>query len=113
VWFETGQVAADPNGVAHTPRGDVRAGRVPWATNVPWRELYRDDHTLKDPDELRRIFLEAGARPDARAITYCGVGLSASALAFALTVAGFEDVAVYDASWEEWGRDPARPVVRG
>jgi len=59
------------------------------------------------------VFRRAGARPEARAITYCGVGLSASAVAFALTVAGFRDVAVYDASWEEWGRDPTRSVARG
>jgi len=24
-----------------------------------------------------------------------------------------EDVALYDASWEEWGRDLERPVARG
>jgi len=113
VWFETGPVPAGPDGVARTPRGDLRAGRVPWAANVPWSELYRDDHTLKSPEELREVFRRAGARPEARAITYCGVGLSASAVAFALTVAGFRDVAVYDASWEEWGRDPTRSVARG
>ena len=48
-----------------------------------------------------------------RCITYCGVGISASALLFALTLAGVEDARLYDASWEEWGRDLARPVARG
>ncbi|MBA3551923.1 MAG: hypothetical protein H0W27_03500, partial [Actinobacteria bacterium] len=40
VWFETGPVVADPSGVARTPRGDLRAGRVPWATNLPSFDLY-------------------------------------------------------------------------
>ena len=113
VWFESGPVAADPDGVARTPRGAIRAGRVPWAANVPAASLYREDGTMKSPRELRELFAAAGADPQERAVTYCGVGISASALAFALTLAGFEDVAVYDASWEEWGRDPGWPIARG
>ncbi len=113
VWFETGPVEADPDGIAHTARGDIRAGRVPWAANVPYAELYRQDGTLKSPGELRELFSGLDVTPESRCITYCGVGISASALLFALTLAGVEDAKLYDASWEEWGRDPARPVARG
>ena len=113
VWFETGPIPAGPDGVARTPRGRIRAGRVPWARNVPAASLYHDDATLKTPEELREVFAQAGVRPGSRAVTYCGVGISASALTFALRLAGIEDVALYDASWEEWGRDPRRPVARG
>jgi thiosulfate/3-mercaptopyruvate sulfurtransferase len=112
VWFETGPIPAGPDGVARTPRGELRAGRVPWAKNVPAEDLYHRDFTLKSPRELRQLFDAKGVTERSSAITYCGVGISASALAFALTVAGVRDVLVYDASWDEWGRDPARPVVR-
>ncbi len=112
VWFETGAVAADGSGVSHTPRGPLRAGHVPWARNVPSASLYARDGRLKEPDELRALFAGAGVAPGVRAVTYCGVGISASALLFALRLAGIDDVRLYDASWEEWGRDPDRPVAR-
>jgi thiosulfate/3-mercaptopyruvate sulfurtransferase len=112
VWFETGPVAAGPDGIARTPRGEFRTGHVPGARNVPAASLFREDLTMKDPADLRKILSSAGVRPESRAITYCGVGVSASALLFAMNLAGLEDVALYDASWEEWGRDPNRPVSR-
>jgi len=113
VWFETGEIAADAAGVAHTPRGALRAGRVPWARSVPWRSLYRDDLTMKMPDDLRDLFAAVDVRPGTRTIAYCGVGISAAALVYALERAGIEGAALYDAGWDEWGRDPARPVARG
>jgi thiosulfate/3-mercaptopyruvate sulfurtransferase len=113
VWFETGQVASGPAGIARTPRGEFRAGHVPGALNVPYSELYRSDLTMKSPEELREVLAEVGVTPTTKAITYCGCGISASALLFAMKLAGVEDTALYDASWEEWGRDPTRPVARG
>ena len=113
VWFETGPVPAGPDGIARTSRGDLRSGRIPGAESLPAHDLYRQDMTLRSPDEIRAAAGAAGLTPGCSAIAYCGVGLSASALVFALHLAGFEDTALYDASWEEWGRDLERPVARG
>jgi thiosulfate/3-mercaptopyruvate sulfurtransferase len=113
VWFETGAVPAGADGIASTPRGDLRAGHVPWAVSLPWRELYDAQLKMKSPGELAALFAGLGATPERRAVTYCGVGISASALLYALERAGIERVALYDAGWDEWGRDPELPVARG
>lgn len=112
VWFETGPVAVASDGIARTPRGEIRAGHIPGARNIPYASLYRQDFTMKDPEELRELLAAADVDRGAKAITYCGCGISASALLFALKQAGVKDAALYDASWEEWGRDPQRPVAR-
>jgi thiosulfate/3-mercaptopyruvate sulfurtransferase len=64
------------------------------------------------PESLRARFEAAGLHPDQRVITYCGVGISASLGLFALWLAGYRNLALYDGSWEEWGTDAGRPVER-
>ncbi|MGZ3625763.1 MAG: rhodanese-like domain-containing protein [Ktedonobacteraceae bacterium] len=55
---------------------------------------------------------KAGIKPEQRVITYCGVGISGSLGLFSLYLVGYRDIALYDASWEEWGTDPRRLEVR-
>ncbi len=51
--------------------------------------------------------------PTQRVITHCGAGHLAAFDAFLLYVMGFENVAVYDSSWLEWGVLPEAPVETG
>ena len=99
-------------------RGEVapygRPGHITGSVNVP----AMGSDGIVDPktqlyastDAIRRRFEEAGAKPGERMITYCGGGIAASSAAFAATMAGFEDVAVYDASLSEWAADPSLPM---
>jgi thiosulfate/3-mercaptopyruvate sulfurtransferase len=92
----------------------MRAGHIPGAVHlessgnldpVSWQYL--------PAEALARRARRAGLEPGQRVITYCGVGISASLGLFALYLAGFRNLALYDASWEEWGTDSALPVERG
>lgn len=95
-------------------RGEVamyaRPGHIPGARNLPSTLLLDGTGRFRPQDELEMLI--DGDRGD-RTITYCGGGIAASADAFVLTRLGFTDVAVYDASLEEWAADPANPMVTG
>lgn len=94
-----------------------RPGHIPGAANVPAMELV-DPATqrYKDRLELMEAFAMATAGETVpnfkkRVVTYCGGGIAASNDAFILSLLGYEDVAVYDASLSEWAADDSLPMV--
>jgi len=92
----------------------MRGGHIPGAVHLhASRLLHPVDWTYLPRESLRALAQGAGLEPEQRIITYCGSGISASLGFFALYLAGYQDIALYDASWEEWGTDPAFPVERG
>jgi thiosulfate/3-mercaptopyruvate sulfurtransferase len=95
------------------PRPGLASGHMPGSRNLPSSLLTRPDGTLKPPAEIRALFEAAGVDLSFPLVTSCGSGVTASALALALAVAGIPDVPVYDGSWAEWGADPALPVETG
>lgn len=86
----------------------ARPGHIPSAINVPCWDVLDDEGLL----ESAGLTVERhGGDPGQRMITYCGGGIAASLNAFALHRAGFDDVAVYTASLQEWAADHALPLV--
>ena len=82
-------------------------GHIPGAINAPVSSLFDEAGRFRSIDELAALF---GNDKDKRMITYCGGGIAASADAFALTRLGFEDVAIYAASLQEWTANPENPM---
>jgi thiosulfate/3-mercaptopyruvate sulfurtransferase len=91
-----------------------RAGRIPGSVNVYAKELVDPDSGRLLPREALRERLGAvGALNGDRVVAYCGAGVSATLDAFALTLLGAQDVAIYDGSMSEWVADPARSLETG
>jgi len=91
-----------------------RPGHVPDSISMPYVDLLDpNDGTFLPVGELREKLDAAGALKSPKVITYCGGGIGATAVAFALALVGRDDVAVYDGSMLEWSADPALPVERG
>lgn len=96
------------------PRPGLRGGHMPGAHNVPYSKVLNSDGTLKSPEELRQVFLEAGIDPAKPVVTTCGSGVSAAVLSLALALIGQPNTGLYDGSWSEWGREDAgTPVEQG
>ena len=95
------------------PRDGLRSGHVPGSKNVHYRELMKDDGTMKDPDGLRAVLEKAGVDLSRPVITTCGSGVTAAIINLALERIGKTDHALYDGSWAEWGAFGTVPVATG
>jgi thiosulfate/3-mercaptopyruvate sulfurtransferase len=100
-------------GTEEDPRPGVAAGHIPGSRNLPFSELYNPDGTFKSPEEIRQLFIAAGADPEKPFVATCGSGVTANALIFAARLLGNRDTRLYDGSWSEWGGDPSTPKVKG
>ena len=95
------------------PRPGVAPGHIPGARNLPFAALYNDDGTFRSPEDIRRLFAEAGVDPERPFVASCGSGVTANSLIFAARLLGNRDARLYDGSWSEWGADPATPKACG
>ncbi|MGE5564512.1 MAG: 3-mercaptopyruvate sulfurtransferase [Bacillota bacterium] len=95
------------------PRPGVAPGHIPGARNLPYAALYDEQGRFRSPDELRRLFAEAGIDPSRPFVASCGSGVTANSLIFAAHLLGNDSTRLYDGSWSEWGADPATPKAVG
>jgi thiosulfate/3-mercaptopyruvate sulfurtransferase len=90
-----------------------RLGHIPGAINLPVGAMHEPgQQSLRDPDRLRGDVLAANVARGRRLVCYDGSGVGAAKLAFVLTLLGFDNVAVYDGGWAEWGDRLDLPVER-
>jgi thiosulfate/3-mercaptopyruvate sulfurtransferase len=101
-------------GTAPEPRPGMRSGHIPGSLNLPY-DLLADPKTktLLPATEIERRFREAGVSRDKPIVTSCGSGVTACALAFGLHLIGWQEAAIYDGSWSEWGLPGDTPVATG
>ena len=83
-----------------------RPGHIKNSINIPSAEMINKyTYLYKSTIELKRIFNEYDLFNKEKVITYCGAGIAATNLAFAITMTGFKNITVYDASLNEWAKD--------
>lgn len=88
-----------------------RPGRIPGSVNVPASSLVIPGTNLVRPaHETAKIFQTAGIDLNKPTIVYCGGGIAATLDAFLLHQLGNKYISIYDASLNEWARDPSLPM---
>ncbi len=90
-----------------------RLGHIPGALNLPASATtVPRTGRFQTADELVALLRRVGGNPRRRLICYDSAGMGACKLAFALTLIGCDDIAVYDGGWAEWGERLDLPVAR-
>lgn len=97
-----------PEGSKETAR---RAGHIPGATNISWKENLDDDGRFKAGEDLRSVYADHGIDVDTEVITYCRIGERSSITWFTLHELLGWDTTNYDGSWTEWGNLVRQPVA--
>jgi thiosulfate/3-mercaptopyruvate sulfurtransferase len=95
--------------------GAERAGRIPGAVHLYFKELLNDDDSFKSPEEISRVLAAAGIAPEKfdEVVCYCRLSHRATIAWIALGhILGFGNVKIYDGSWTEWGSIVGYPVER-
>lgn len=91
-----------------------RAGTIPGAVHIFWREHLDDRGVLRPAEEIRDLYVSRGVTPDKTIIPVCQGGYRSANTFLALKSLGYPRVRNYVASWGEWGnRDDSKIVVPG
>lgn len=91
----------------------ARAGRIPWAVNLPVGLAYGADGAFQTKDALIATATPVVGTDKAKeVIVYCDTGKNCTVWWFLLhEVLGYGDVRVYDGSMQEWAKDANAPMT--
>jgi thiosulfate/3-mercaptopyruvate sulfurtransferase len=96
-------------------RRNRRGGHIPDAVHADYADLLAEDKQVKSRSEIEAIFAKQGL-PEAKAagkpiVMYCQTSTRVSLPYLILKDLGYDNIAVYDASWHEYGNLDETEIV--
>jgi thiosulfate/3-mercaptopyruvate sulfurtransferase len=94
-------------------------GRIPGAvfgncgSDAYHMENYRNlDHTIRENQEIKKMWEEVGITPEKHNSFYCGTGWRGSEAFFNAWLMGWDNISVFDGGWFEWSNS-GKPYETG
>jgi len=84
------------------PRAGMISGHIPNSKSMHYASVLDESKCLKPISELHARLKVLGAEDTSLQFS-CGSGITACILAMIADECGYQDLAVYDGSWSEWG----------
>lgn len=92
-------------------RDNARGGHIPGAVLCNFTEfLDSKNHTTLSPEQIKAKLAERHITPDKQIVLYCQTATRVSLPLLALRDLGYKHVAIYDASWFEYGNRADTPI---
>lgn len=112
---DPGFIVVDTRSPGEFNGSDVRAdrgGHIPGAVPIEWTLNNTDvsSPSFLSIAELSEFYSSKGVTADKSIVTHCQTGVRGAHTWLALTLAGYDDVALYDGSWIEWANNEDFPV---
>ncbi|MBX3071591.1 MAG: sulfurtransferase [Thermomicrobiales bacterium] len=94
--------------------GEFAGGHLPGAVNVPFTDNAMEGGVKfwKSPQDLALLYQPADITADQQIIPYCSSGVRSAVTYLTLRQMGYDNVALFTGSFDEWVSDPSRPVER-
>ena len=102
-----GEFAGEPDG-----RGNRFGGHIPGAVDLSHDAFLTPTKKLVSRELIEKLLAERGITPDKTVVLYCQTGTRVSLPYLVLKDLGFGKVAVYDASWQEYGNLEDTPKAK-
>ena len=90
---------------------NLRAGHIPGAVQLDYRKLLDKNLRVLPPKKAAKLHQALGLTKDKTLVLYCQTATRVSLPALALLDLGYSDLAIYDASWHEYGNRNDTKVV--
>ncbi|MEO9484442.1 MAG: rhodanese-like domain-containing protein [Ekhidna sp.] len=96
------------------PTHGARLGRIPNSRSIPYTSLYAASdigaYKFKSLKELENIFNSQDLDNKEPLVLYCHIGMQLTVVYTAAKMLGYNNVKMYDPSFNVWGKDDSLPI---